>query len=71
MTFKMNYASATRGQKIVILINAVFRFIQIVIAAAIITLYVREEGFWLNNGVPARIVSFFYSYASLNPTRGF
>jgi hypothetical protein len=68
MAFKMNYVSATRGQKIVILINAVFRLIQIVIATAIITLYVREEGFWLNNGVPARIVSSFSSYAPLNPT---
>lgn len=68
MAVKMNYTSAIHGQKTVILINVVFRFIQLVIATAIIILYVHEEGFWLNNGVPSRIVSSFCSHASLNPT---
>lgn len=68
MALRTSYASAAPGQKIVILVNVVFRFIQVVMAAAIITIYVREKGFWLNNGVPSRIVGSFYLFISLNLT---
>lgn len=52
----MNF-NTTRGQVIVIFLNAFIRFAQLVAGVVTICLYSTQTGYWLNHGIGGRIVS--------------
>ena len=47
----------TGGQKVIILSNLLLRFGQLVTGVVTIILYSQENGYWLNKGLPGKIVS--------------
>jgi hypothetical protein len=47
----------TGGQKVIILFNLLLRFGQLVTGVVTIILYSQENGYWLNKGIPGKIVS--------------
>lgn len=47
----------TGGQKVIVLSNLLLRFGQLVIGVVTIILYSQENGYWLNKGLPGKIVS--------------
>ncbi|EXJ66851.1 uncharacterized protein A1O5_10046 [Cladophialophora psammophila CBS 110553] len=51
----MAYSDATNGQKIVIVVNGVVRFIQLSVGVLTIFLYASEKGYWLGNGLPGKL----------------
>lgn len=53
----MGIRDASGKEKIVILFNALVRFAQIVVAAAALGIYGTQKGYWLDHGLPAKIVS--------------
>jgi hypothetical protein len=58
--FKMklqDLSQNTGGQKVIILSNLLLRFGQLVTGVVTIILYSQENGYWLNKGIPVKIVS--------------
>lgn len=53
----MAFGDIPNSERIVISINSSLRFGQIVVGAATIGLYAPEKGFWVNQGLPDKIVS--------------
>ena len=53
----MAWRDASRGQSIVIVVNGALRILQIVTGILTIFLYVGEKGYWLNQGLPGKLVS--------------
>lgn len=53
----MGLRDASGSQKIVIFSNAVIRFAQFIVAAAALGVYGQQKGYWLDHGLPSKIVS--------------
>lgn len=53
----MGLRSATGSEKLVIILNAVVRFAQVIVACAALGVYGTQKGFWLDHDLPGRIVS--------------
>lgn len=53
----MGFSDASGKEKIVILFNAVVRLAQLIVAAAALGVYTAQKGYWLDHGLPSKIVS--------------
>ena len=54
---RMAWGNATRGQSIVMVANGAIRALQILNGVMTIVFYIPEKGYWLDHGLPAKIVS--------------
>lgn len=54
----MGLRDASGKEKVVIYFNALVRFAQFVVAVVVLGVYGVQKGYWLDHGLPGRIVSF-------------
>lgn len=52
----MGLPGSSRSEKVVIFSNALVRFAQFIVAAAALGVYGQQKGYWLDHGIPSRIV---------------
>lgn len=52
----MGIRDASGSQKMVIFSNAIIRLAQFIVAAAALGVYGQQKGYWLDHGIPSRIV---------------
>lgn len=52
----MGFSETTSGQKTVISVNGFIRLMQVVIGVATIGCYAQEKGYWLDHGLPSKLV---------------
>lgn len=63
----MGLRDSSGSQKIVIFSNAIIRLAQFIVAAAALGVYGQQKGYWLDHGLPSKIVGFAKSPPYLFP----
>lgn len=53
----MGLRDSSGSQKIVIFSNAIIRLAQFIVAAATLGVYGQQKGYWVDHGIPSRVVS--------------
>jgi hypothetical protein len=65
----MGWRGATQAQSIVILVNAALRALQAVNGVTGIIFYANEKGYWLDHGLPDKIVRQIVIFTEANPPK--
>lgn len=64
----MGIRDASGKEKIIIYLNALIRLAQFIVAAAALGVYASQRGYWLDHGLPSKIVSlpFMFNFRNLD-----